>query len=143
MRKNQAVRAAGGFTLIELLVVLVILGILAAIAAPIYFKRPNEAKTTAAKADLGTLKTSLATFQIDTGRLPSTEEGLDALIHAPADVASQWKGPYLEGIPTDKWGRAYIYRCPGTRETVPYDLYSLGTDGQEGTEDDVWPGATS
>jgi general secretion pathway protein G len=45
---------------------------------------------------------------------------------------ASWNGPYLKGaaLPSDPWNHAYIYRTPGER--TPYDIMSLGSDGQEG-----------
>ena len=50
-----------------------------------------------------------------------------------------WKGPYLKlkDLPTDPWGNAYQYAYPGQRNLNGYDLWSLGPDGQDGTEDDI------
>ena len=74
---------------------------------------------------------SLDLFNLDAGHYPSTDEGLAALVRRPPDVAA-WNGPYLKGgnVPNDPWSHAYIYRAPG--EHGPFDIVSLGSDGQEG-----------
>lgn len=134
-RTNRRLRRA--FTLIELLLVLVILATLAAIVVPKFTKRGEQARVTAAQMDISGFSTGIKAFQIDCGRFPSTEEGLRALIEQPAN-ANGWKGPYMEkGISNDPWGKPYIYRYPGQHPPCDFDLYSLGPDGQEGTEDDV------
>jgi len=120
-----------GFTLIELLVVLVILGLLAAIAGPRVVGYLGGAKSDAAEIQLAALEQALDLYRLDTGRYPTTEEGLAALLTAPAGAA-RWNGPYLDGnsVPTDPWGHAYVYRVPGTEGD--YDLYTLGADNRPG-----------
>ncbi len=124
-----------GFTLIELLLVVIIIGVLTAMVAPRLTGRSEEARRSVAKADVEVnIPTALKLYEMDTGAYPTTEEGLSALISAPAS-ATNWKGPYLEKEPVDPWGNAYEYSSPGANRT-DYDLYSLGRDGQE-SDDDV------
>jgi len=127
-------RAARGFTLIELLLVLVILAILAAVVVPKFTGRTEQARISAAKADISSLKLALSTFETDTGRFPSAEEGLNALAEKPGDLQG-WK-KYVEKVPMDPWGHPYIYRCPGTNGK-DFDLLSCGPDGHEGGGDDI------
>ncbi|WP_297445109.1 type II secretion system major pseudopilin GspG [Desulfurobacterium sp.] len=119
-----------GFTLIELMVVLVILGLLAALVAPKVLNKLGKSKQKIAKMQIEMLSSALDQFKLDTGRYPTTEEGLEALIKNPG--VKGWDGPYLKKnkIPKDPWGRDYIYKCPG--EHGEYDLYSLGADGKPG-----------
>jgi general secretion pathway protein G len=125
------------FTLIELLLVLVILTALAAIVVPKFTKRSEQARHTAAVTDIANLEVAIDAFEIDTGRYPTAEEGLKALIEEPANTKG-WKGPYIKrGVPNDPWGNAYLYRNPGQNNTTGYDLYSFGPDGQEGGGDDI------
>jgi len=137
MRTKLNRQVKRGFSLIELLLVLVIIAVLAALVVPQFAGRSEQARITAAKADLSTIGTSLSTFEIDTGRFPNTDEGLDALVEEPASV-NNWQGSYLtKGLPKDPWGNEYVYEYPGTHNTNGFDLYSLGPDGQAGTDDDV------
>lgn len=128
-----------GFSLIELLLVLVILAVLAAVVAPRFTSRSEQARNTAARTDIASLETALDAFEIDAGRFPTTEEGLEALIEQPSGVqADSWRGPYIKrGVPKDPWGNQYNYQQPGRHNTSSYDLSSSGPDGQAGTEDDV------
>ncbi|MBF0486549.1 MAG: type II secretion system major pseudopilin GspG [Nitrospirae bacterium] len=120
-----------GFTLIELLVVMLILGLLAALVAPRMFNKVGKSKQSAARAQIELLGQALEQFKIDTGRFPSTEEGLDALQKNPG--ADGWDGPYLKkSVPSDPWKRPYHYVFPGNHGD--YDLYSFGADGAEGGE---------
>lgn len=124
-----------GFTLIELLLVLVILAVLAAVVVPKFTSRSEQARTTAAQTDISSLETALDAFEVDTGRFPSSDEGLGALVAAPGSVQN-WRGPYIKrGLPKDPWGNAYIYRYPGQQNANGYDLYSFGPDGREGNDD--------
>jgi general secretion pathway protein G len=120
-----------GFTLIELLVVLVILGLLAGLVGPKVMKYLGGAKTDTAKLQIEDLAATLDTFKIEVGRYPNTDEGLQALVEAPAG-ASNWNGPYLKKkqLPKDPWGNEYHYRFPG--QNGEFDLYSLGADNAEG-----------
>lgn len=124
-----------GFSLIELLLVLVILGVLAALVVPKFTNRSQQARVTAAKADISNIETAINAFEIDNGRLPTTEEGLSALISQPANV-TDWRGPYLSrGLPKDPWGNPYLYRMPGQQNPTEFDVYSTGPDGREGNDD--------
>jgi general secretion pathway protein G len=134
-------KGAGGFTLIELLLVVVIIGILAALVIPKMAGRSEEARKAAAQQDIATLAGSLSVYEVDLGRYPATEEGLDALIQPPSGLKdpAKWKGPYIQKkeIPIDPWGNPYKYVYPGARGPKTFDLSSAGPDGQEGTEDDI------
>lgn len=132
-RRNPVVRRA--FSLIELLLVLVILAVLAAIVVPKFTGRGQQARETAAKANISILSNALAQFEIDTGRYPTNDEGLEALVRQPSG-ADGWRGPYIErGVPKDPWNNDFVYRQPGQRNPTGYDLYSLGADGREGNDD--------
>ncbi len=124
------------FTLIELLLVLVILGILAAIVVPKFAGRTDDARNAAAKTQIAGFSTSLDAYEVDTGSYPKGSEGLFDLVQAPSDVQG-WKGPYMKEVPVDPWGKPYVYVSPGRNNPSSYDIYSLGTDGREGTEDDI------
>jgi len=135
MRTGTSVRR--GFTLIELLLVLVILTALAAIVVPKFTRRSEHARITAARADIANLEVALDAFEVDTGRYPTTEEGLAALVKEPSDVTG-WHGPYIKrDVPKDPWGNPYVYESPGQHNTTDYDLWSFGPNKQEGGDDDI------
>lgn len=124
-----------GFTLIELMVVLVILGVLAALIAPKLMDRPDEARKVAAKQDIATLVQALKLYRLDNMRYPTTEQTLQALVVKPTlnPVPQNWKaGGYLDRLPKDPWGHAYLYLSPGRNGEI--DVLSLGGDGQPGGE---------
>ena len=130
-------RGSGGFTLVELLLVLVILAVLAAIVVPKFTKRSEQARIAAATTDIANLGTALDAFEIDSGRYPTSDEGLKALVEQPGNV-KDWKGPYLKrAVVNDPWGHPYVYHAPGSHNTTGYDLLCYGPDGQEGGGDDI------
>ena len=129
MRRPQYMRA---FTLIELMVVIVILGILATLIMPRILDRPEQARRMKAKVQIRNFQSALALFKTDTGRFPTTAEGLEALVRDPG--VPGWKeGGYLEQgkVPLDPWGNPYGYLCPG-RDGRDCDLTSRGKDGEAG-----------
>ncbi|MGH7322987.1 MAG: type II secretion system major pseudopilin GspG [Candidatus Rokuibacteriota bacterium] len=127
-----------GFTLIELLVVVIILGLLAALVGPRFFGRVGQSKQAAARVQIELLGTALDQFKLDTGRYPTTQEGLQALQTSPGNVTG-WEGPYLKkDVPRDPWGNPYQYKAPG--DHGDYDLWSHGGDsaaGGDGEASDV------
>ncbi len=128
---------ARGFTLIELMVVIVILLILAGMVGPRIMGRPEEARRMKAKVDIQSLETALKLYYLDNGAYPTTEQGLEALVTAPAvgNLPAGWReGGYLEKgrVPKDPWGNEYIYLSPGDKGD--YSLMSYGADGEPGGE---------
>jgi len=125
-------RHTGGFTLIEIMVVVVILGILAAIVVPRVMDNPDKARVVTAKQQIRTIETALNMYRLDNFKYPTTDQGLEALVSAPADasVKNFKQGGYMPKLPNDPWGNPFQYLNPGTRGEI--DIYSLGADGQPG-----------
>lgn len=129
-------RRTTGFTLIEILVVIVILGILASLIVPRVMDRPDQARATAARADIAAIIGALKLYRLDNGTYPSSDQGLAALVKKPerGEIPPNWKaGGYLERLPIDPWTHEYQYLNPGIRGEV--DVFSLGRDGKPGGED--------
>jgi len=135
MKRKCLGKRQQGFTLIELLVVLVILGLLASLAGPKVISYLGGAKSDSAKLQIEEFGASLDLFKLETGRYPSSQEGLQALVQAPSGLTG-WNGPYLKkkALPKDPWGNEYHYVAPG--QHGPYDLSSLGADNREGGDGD-------
>lgn len=124
-------RAEAGYTLVELLVVITIIGLIVALVGPRVLGYLGDSKVKTAKIQIQGFSSALDLYYLDAGRYPSTSEGLNALVQRMASAAT-WNGPYLKGglVPADPWGKAYIYHAPGAHG--PFDIISLGSDGQEG-----------
>lgn len=137
MRKMPA-RWSQGFTLIELMLVILIIGFLVAMAVPRLTGKSQQARIATSRADIDSnLAVALDLFEMDNGRYPTTQEGLQALLKSPPNAPS-WRGPYLKkAAPMDPWGRPYTYRSPGRLNPEDYDLLSYGPDGIEGGGDDI------
>ena len=128
--RSQRVR---GFTLIEIMVVVVILGILGALIVPNIIGRPDEARVTAARADIQAIANALELYRLDNSIYPSTDQGLEALVSEPSGYPEprRWNADgYLKKVPVDPWGEPYLY----ISEDRTMEIYSYGADLQEGGE---------
>jgi general secretion pathway protein G len=137
IRKHSKVHA---FTLLEIMLVVMIIALLA--AAAIHAFGPGSLVTTRitlTRANLQSAKTGLLQYQILAGRMPSTAQGLDALVNRPEhdpkprNWQRQSEKPILDGF-----DRSFIYRNPGTKNPSGFDLFSTGPDGLPDTGDDIW-----
>ena len=134
---SRKIRASRGFTLIELLVVIIILAILAAAVIPKVVHRTDDARNAAAISDISSFSSALNMYKADTGQYPTSDQGLDALIHNPG--IKGWNKAYLDNMATlkaDPWGHPYVYKYP-SEHGQEFDIISAGPDGQLGTADDL------
>jgi general secretion pathway protein G len=95
---------------------------------PPKFTKPPRSRISVAQDQLRTFETALEAFHVDYGYYPPGTNGLQALLEPPEPKL--WHGPYLEAIPKDPWGNAYLYQCPGRHHTNAYDLISRGPPKQ-------------
>lgn len=127
-----------GFTLLEVMVVIVILGILASMVVPNLLGSQERANVQKAVSDVTALETSLSMYKMDNYDFPSTEQGLEALVNE-TDIEPLPRrfpdGGYVKRLPNDPWGNEYQLLNPG--ENSKMDIFSMGPDGEAGTEDDI------
>jgi general secretion pathway protein G len=125
-----------GFTMVELMAMLIIIGLLATLVVTKVAVQIDKARVTTTKANLKSLHEQVVQFKNDTGRYPTEEEGLMALIEPPGDIMNYQPGGYLETteIPFDGWGNEFYYQLY-PESGKPFVIISFGVDGEEGGED--------
>ena len=125
-----------GFTFLEIMIVVTIIGILVSIVGVTTGKKITDARIAATRQQMQTVETALETYEMHVGDLPTTEQGLEALVRRPSGVPeSEWRQG-LKAMPVDGWGTPFRYACPGS-DGKEFDLISSGKDRQMGTSDDI------
>ena len=120
----KLLKTRSAFTLLEIMAVVMIIGLLMAFAITQVGGNIEKARKESVKGMIhGILKGALATYEMENGTFPTTEQGLKALIEKPAADLPNWR-PYLDkkNVPQDPWQQDYIYVCPGVHNTDSYDL---------------------
>lgn len=134
----KAVNNVRGFTLLEVMVVIVILGLIASAVVPNLLGSQERANEQKAVIDVGAIESSLTRYKMDNYKFPSTEQGLEALVEEtdiePLPRRFQ-EGGYVNRLPLDPWGNDYQLLNPGEQGRI--DVFSMGPDGEAGTEDDI------
>ncbi len=94
-----------------------------------------------AEDQIDRFKTGLDKFKLQTGRYPTPEEDLDALIRPPVGLAdadpTEWPMIEAKSVPPDPWGSAYQYESPGSHNPHGYDIWSFGPDGVDDSGDEI------
>jgi general secretion pathway protein G len=131
-------RDRAGFTLIELLLVLVILVVLGAMAVQFFGGTRDKALKDAARAQISEFSGGVDRYEFDVRKYPTK---LEKLLEKPSDKSAEerWTGPYIKAtnLPDDPWDNAFRIAVPGKKNPNSYDIWSLGPDEQDGTEDDI------
>ena len=134
--RAQTSRAA--YTLIEIMTVLMIIAVLVGSVIYLLVGNVDVARTGRVDADFQAITTQLRTYEMMNMRMPSTSQGLDALVKRPGgEPAPRRWIQLLERVPLDPWGEPYEYSNPGKLNPRGFDLVSKGPDRQLGTEDDI------
>ncbi len=114
-----------GFTLIELMIVVAIIGILTAIAFPLYANIQARARVAKAQADARTLASAVVVYSAHTGVLPGGLNDLTAAVANPQGVSA---GPFINPIPTAPAGWAVYSYATGASGT-----FTISTTGDSAT----------
>lgn len=140
-RRNHNRGVRSGFTLIEVMIVLAIVLALGAIVSVAVLSRRDQANVNLTKTDMNTLKAGLRWFRFEYNRYPTDEEGLAVLWSAetldPELDESTWKAQLEEPLNKDRWGREWMYQQQSDNDAAKYALWSVGPDGEDGTDDDI------
>lgn len=138
MNKNFRRQHSPGYTLFEIMLVLGIIAVL--VSSAIYLLKGNidVAKEARVEADIQAISTQLRVYEMQNMRPPTTQQGLKALVSRPETepMPRRWR-QLLEKIPLDPWGEEYVYYSPGKKNPKGFDLFSKGSDRQEGGDDDI------
>jgi general secretion pathway protein G len=138
--RRDLLSGRSGFTLIELVLVLTLIMIL--MGAGIYMVNRggvvDSAQDTRIQSDIQAIASPLQLYEARNGRLPTTEQGLMALVEKPSKqpIPERWIA-LMDEVPSDPWKQPYKYRYPAQKSKKPYDIYSVGKDGADGTADDI------
>ena len=127
-----------GFTMLEMMVVIVILGIMATLVVPQIFGQREQADMQKAVSDITALENAMEMYRVQNGIYPTTEQGLEALVVEPQSdprPRNYQTGGYIRRLPADPWGFEYRLLSPG--QNGRFDIFSVGPDGQPGTQDDI------
>lgn len=129
IRIETALGKKSGFTLIELILVMVIIAILAGMVTLSFRGRAQEARTNAALGDIKSYESAIELYALENNdAYPDT---FDALVSGERN--------YIRDLKKDPWGNSYVYLIPGQHHKDSFDVYSMGPDGLDGTEDDIAP----
>lgn len=128
-----------GFTLLEIMVVLLIIGLLLAVVAGGLTGLQTSGEMTATDAKVSGMRSMLLAYKTQGGSYPTQGQGLMALHRKPSDPAPK---RWVQSIANEKdlndaWDRPLQYRYPGTHNPTSFDIWSIGPDGQDGTDDDI------
>lgn len=127
-----------GFSLLEVMVVLVIIGMIMSIVAPNIMGQQEDAQIDKAHLDISGLETAMNIYKLRNKAYPTTEQGLEALREKTTIDPVPKRFPeegFIQELPEDPWGNPYQLVSPG--EMGKFDIFSMGPDGEAGTEDDI------
>lgn len=135
---HSPARHAAAFTLIEIVITLTIIAILASGSIYLLKGQIDSAKDTRVGSDLQAIGLALQSYESRALRKPTTEQGLAALVEKPTiePIPENYRS-FMKELPKDPWGVPYKYRIPAQKSKDDYDIWSVGPDGADGTDDDI------
>ena len=138
IRRCRGGRGAAAFSLIEIMLVVTIIDVLMGAAIALLTGNVEVAKEQRVVGDIQSISTQLKLYETMNYFLPSTEQGLEALVKRPTTEPQpkRWK-QLLKEVPVDPWGMPYEYRYPGSHNGDSFDLFSTGPDRKPDTGDDI------
>ncbi|MEM1058127.1 MAG: type II secretion system major pseudopilin GspG [Verrucomicrobiota bacterium] len=124
------------FTLIEIMIVLVILSLLVGLAAYSLTGFTEQGEDLKIKSDLNIYEIQLQMYRANAGRYPTTAQGLKALHAKPTSepVPAKWR-QLMKDLAKDPWQQDYQYAYPGKQNPGSFDLWSLGPDPDDPSDD--------
>ena len=131
--RRSLLTGEAGYTLFEIMLVLGIIAVLVGSAIYMLSGNIDVAKEQRVQSDIQAVAMQLRTYEMLNYRMPTTEQGLKALVQMPSSDPKprHWK-KLMENVPIDPWGNEYVYHNPGKFKADGFDLYSLGPKGVEG-----------
>lgn len=136
LKKRRGRYDQSGYTLFEIMLVLGIIAVLVGSAIYMLVGNIDVAKEQRVNSDIEAISMQLRTYEMLNYRMPTTEQGLKALVSQPSTEPRprRWK-QLMKSAPIDPWGAEYVYRNPGKKNPSGFDVYSLGPDGKESDDD--------
>jgi general secretion pathway protein G len=121
-----------GFTLIEMMIVLAIIALVMGFVGTNVIRKYDESRVTSTKIQIKQLATILTDFRRVCGFYPTSEQGLDALVKAPAGRTCKNYDPegFIKKLPQDAWNNDFMYESDGNK----FKITSYGSDGKPGGE---------
>ena len=135
--RTRRPRPQRGFTLIEIMAVVVIMGLLMGIVGTAVFSQIDKARVNTTRAQIDQLEAALTFYQMDNGRFPTTEQGLQALVEQPTSAPEPRNynaAGYLKKrqVPPRRLGQPLSVRDAGRQQPGGLRPLVAGADGQPG-----------
>ena len=117
-----------GMTLLEIMIVIAILGLLATVVVQNLVGNLENSKIRTTQLKISQIGQAANNYFATVGEYPTS---LNDLANPPDGLQ-----PFIKGVPKDPWGHAFEYKLKGGG-TDPFEIISVGPDGQRGSKDDV------
>lgn len=121
--------------MVVLLIIALILGSVAVMVQGI----EGNAQAVATTGKIKGIESALMSYKIANLIYPTQAQGLEALVTRPTTEPKprRWQQAIKADGIIDPWGQKIMYRNPGKHNPTGYDVFSIGADGKENTDDDI------